>query len=364
MAVIPVTLITGFLGAGKSTLINVLLRDSAFAGTAVLINEFGEVAIDHDLVGEFSDETIVTTTGCLCCTASSEIKKSLFDLWDRRRNRKIKEFTRVVVETTGLADPVLPIAALLAEPGVGYVDRIVAGQFALARVITLFDMITGAATLDAHPEAQKQVALADVIVLTKTDLAVDPATKRDLERDRQRLRVMNPATAVLDRAKDWKLLRDLILSPGTYDLRGKGEDALAWLQAEAHHDHRHDHDHDHDREHPDLNRHGDQIRAHAITLEKPITPLALACFIDAMKLIAGPDLLRVKGLIALADDPDRPVVIHGVQHLIHPIDRLERWPSEDRRTRIVLIGRDLNVDALRTALTSLRPRRKRAVGAN
>jgi G3E family GTPase len=338
-----------------------MLRDPGFAGTAVLINEFGEVAIDHDLVGEFSDEAIVTTTGCLCCTASSEIKQSLFDLWDRRRNRKVKAFTRVIVETTGLADPVPPIAALLAEPGVGHVDRIVAGQFALARVITLFDMITGGATLDAHPEAQKQVALADAIVLTKTDLAVDPATKGDLQRDRRRLRAMNPAIAVLDRAKDWALLRELVLSPGTYDLRSKGEDALSWLHAEAHAQHHH---HEHDHEHADMNRHGDDIRAHSITLDKPVTPLALTFFIDVLKLMAGPNLLRVKGLIAMDDDTDRPVVIHGVQHLIHPIDRLERWPSEDRRTRIVLIGRNLNADTMRTALNSLPPRRAVAARAD
>jgi G3E family GTPase len=351
---IPVTLVTGFLGAGKSTLINALLRDPGFAGTAVLINEFGETPIDHDLVATFSDETIVTTTGCLCCTASSEIKQSLFDLWTRRNRRQIGQFHRVIVETTGLADPAPPINALLAEPTAAYIDRIVAGQFALARVITLFDTITGGAALDAYAEAQKQVALADAIVLTKADLALDPASKRDIQRERQRLRAMNPATAVLDRTQDWALLRDLILRPGTYDLRGKGDDALAWLEAEAHSGHHHHH-HDHD----DVNRHGD-IRAHCITADRPITPFALGFFIDALKLIAGPDLLRVKGLVALADAPDRPVVIHGVQHLIHPIDRLERWPSEDRRTRIVLIGRNLNIEALRNALTSLRPRRRGA----
>ena len=344
MTPIPVVIITGFLGAGKTTLLNALLRDPQFANSAVLINEFGDTQIDHDLVAEFSDAFIMTTTGCLCCTASSDLKRSLFDLWMRHKDGKIGAFSRVIVETTGLADPVPVLKALLAPPTSSVLDRTVAQQFALARVITLFDVITGGATLNAHPEAEKQLALADAIVLTKTDLAHDPATRSDIADECERLRDINPAAALLDRAHDWARLRGIIQSPATYDLRGKGEDALAWLQAEAHSSHHHHH------EHADVNRHGHDIRTHCIILDKPITSPALSFFTHALKLFAGSDLLRVKGLVALADNPDRPVVIHGVQHLIHPIDQLERWPSEDRRTRIVLIGRDLNINTLRAAL--------------
>lgn len=357
MTPIPVTLLTGFLGSGKTSLLNALLRDPAFDETAVLINEFGDVAIDHDLVATFSDQYVTTTTGCLCCTASSEIKESLFDLWTRRTKREIGPFRRVIVETTGLADPVPVINALL-SPGFGFVDRTVDGQFALSRVVTLFDIINGDATLDAHFEAVKQAALADAVVMTKADLAKDPATKRDISKSRSRLAAMNPAARILDRQTDWCEIRALLLKHETYDLRTKGEDANAWLKADAsnaalasthHHDHG-DHGHHHDR-----NRHGDDIRCHVLILDEPIAPVVFYFFLDLLKMGAGADLLRVKGLVALGDDPDKPAVVHGVQHVIHLIDRLEQWPSGDRRTRLVFIGRNLDVEAMRSLLTAKRP---------
>jgi G3E family GTPase len=350
MVPIPVTIVTGFLGAGKTSLLNEMLADPAFAGTAVLINEFGEVSIDHDLVAEFSEELIVTKTGCLCCTASSDIKQSLFELWQKRKERKIRAFDRVIVETTGLVDPVPVVHALLAPPLVGLVDRIVTGQFALARVVTLFDIINGDATLDDHLEALKQIALADAVILTKTDLARDPATLRDVETVRARLRQINPAALLFDRQTDRDAVRALLLAPGTYDLRTKGEDAAAWLGAEAllgAQDHGHTHD--------DRTRHGTDIRSHVVMIDEPISPLVFHFFLDALKLSAGRDLLRFKGLFALSDDPDRPVVVHGVQQLVHPIDKLDAWPSADRRTRFVVIGRNLNVDAMRSILASGKP---------
>jgi G3E family GTPase len=336
--------LTGFLGAGKTTLLNALLRDPAFADTAVLINEFGEVAIDHDLIAEFRDDLIATTTGCLCCQASSDLKQSLHDLWTRRSNGEIPWFRRVIVETTGLVDPVPVLNALLAPPSPAKVDRIVAAEFALAQVITLFDAVNGGATIDRHFEALKQVALADAIVLTKTDLAHDPATRSDIATDKVRLTALNPGALILDRHAHWPAIRNLVLSPGTYDLRTKGEDAIAWLKAEAlmgSQGHAHD----------DRGQRGDGISSHCLVIDDPIPPLLLNFFLDTLTIGAGPDLLRIKGLVALTDDPERPVVLHGVQHLIHPIDRLDRWPSDDRRTRIVLIGRNLNIPAMRAVLT-------------
>lgn len=147
---IPVTLLTGLLGAGKTSFLNVLLRDPRFEGTAVLVNEFGEVSVDHDLVAGMSDDLVTTTTGCLCCTASSDAKQALFDLWNRRKNREIQAFDRVIIETTGLADPAPVVASLIALPTGNLMDRVVATQFALARVVTLIDALHGKASLERH----------------------------------------------------------------------------------------------------------------------------------------------------------------------------------------------------------------------
>lgn len=359
MNTIPVTLVTGFLGAGKTTFLNALLRDPAFSQTAVLINEFGDVQIDHDLVAEFTDELVMTTTGCLCCTASSDIKQSLFDLWRQRKDRQIGPFKRVIVETTGLMDPVPVINSLLAPAGPGLIDQIASRQFALARVVTLFDIINGPNTLDRHPEALKQVGLADIVVFTKTDLAKDPATLGEITEYRRRISGMNPSAIILDRHADWSEISGLILKDAAYDLRNKGDDALEWLRAEeiagdpepSHaHDHAHHHDHDHSGH--DRNRHGDDIASHVITLEVPVSRLVFSAFLERLKDNAGTDLLRLKGLVALADAPGRPVVVHGVQHVIHEVDTLDRWPSDDRRTKIVLIGRNLDIDRFRNALTA------------
>jgi len=334
---IPVTIVTGFLGVGKTTLVNDLLRDSAFAGTAVLINEFGDVQVDNDLVAEFTDELVMTTTGCLCCTASSDIKQSLFDLWKKREGGEVTPFKRVIVETTGLMDPVPVLNSLLAPPSNGMIDQVISQHFALSQVVTLFDIVNGPMTIDRHDEALKQVALADIVLLTKTDLAQDPATFRDIATDRARISAINSSAIILDRHADWPDMRAMFLVTQTYDLRSKSDDAIAWLDAEhvlASHDH----------VHHDVTRHGDDIHSHAIVLDKPVSRLVFYMFLESLKISVGVDLLRIKGLFALTDDPDRPVVVHGVQHLIHPIDRLERWPSNDKRTKIVLIGRNLKTD--------------------
>lgn len=371
---IPVTIITGFLGAGKTTVLNALLSDPDFAETAVLINEFGDVQVDHDLVADFSDQLVMTTTGCICCTSSSGIKQSLFDLWSRNQNGEVGPFKRVLVETTGLMDPAPVINTLLSPPSASQVDQIVAQNFALSRVVTLFDIVNGPMTLDNHSEALKQVALADVILLTKTDMSHDPATIRDIESDKRRILAINTGGMILDRHEDWSEMRTLFLGRDTYDLRTKGEDAMAWLkaeqiEAEVHdgHGHHHTHDHrhggghhhahshdDHDHDHLDRTRHGDDIRSHVIILDEPVRPVVFFMFLETLKMTAGTDLLRIKGLFALSDDPDKPVVVHGVQHVVHPIDKLERWPSDDKRTKIVVIGRNLNIAALRAVLENAR----------
>jgi len=374
---IPVILVTGFLGSGKTTLINALLREPEFAGTAVLVNELGDISLDHDLIADIESDMISTTTGCMCCSASSDAQQALFELWRRRTRREIPAFSRVIVEATGLVDLAPVIASLLAAPGGNLVQNTVVSQFALSRVVTLFDIVHGDTTLERHPEALRQVALADMVVQTKADLAKDPATLTDIQRSQQAIASLNPGATIFDKHQDWNALKSALLAPTTYDLRTKGEDALAWLDAErhlaeeaddhGHHHHGHSHDHSHRHRHTDhddahthdhdYNHHPGGITSHCIVLDEPMTPLMFGFFLDALKVIAGPDLLRMKGLFKLTDDPERPFVAHGVQQTIHPIDRLERWPSEDKRTRIVMIGKDLKIDAIHTLLNTpeLRP---------
>lgn len=349
---IPVTIITGFLGFGKTTLLNSLLREKAFSGTAVLINEFGDVQIDHDLVADFTDELVLTTTGCICCTASSDIRKSLHDLWTKRKEGAVEPFRRVVVETTGLMDPVPVINSLLSSDVSDDVGQTVREQFVLSKVITLFDIVFGPMALDQHEEFAKQVGLADILLLTKTDLARDPATLRDLVSDKRKLSSINHAATILDKHANWNELAKLILSPSSYDLRGKNEDAAEWLSIDHSHDHEgHSHHHLH-HNHPDTTRHGDNIQSHVIFYNRPISPEKLHRFLDYLKTTCGKDLLRIKGIFALSDAIECPVIVHGVQHAIYPVEKLAKWPSNDRRTRIVLIGRDLDVADLQEQLAT------------
>ncbi len=346
MRPIPLTLLTGFLGSGKTSLVNALLKEPRFAGTAVLINELGEVSIDHDLVAEIDGDLVSTTTGCLCCSATSDVKQALFDLWARRKAREIPPFYRVVIETTGLVDPAPVVANLIGPSTVNLIDRNITTQYALAHVVSLIDVLHGETTLDRHFEALKQLALADLIVFTKSDLASDPVSQADIERLRSKALELNPSARVFDRHADWQAIVDRLLNPTTYDLRTLGEDAIAWLAAEQVLSHEHA-----DGSKPDPNRHAGGITSHVIVIDEPVQPMAFYLFLEALKLSAGTNLLRMKGMFKLADDPGRPVIAHGVQHQIHKIDKLPAWPSTDRRTRIVLIGCNLNVEAMRAVLT-------------
>ena len=341
----PVVMITGFLGAGKTTLLNQLLRDPEFADSAILINEFGSVAIDHDLIAEFSADAIVTTSGCLCCSMGSDILQSLQKLSAREAAGEIRPFKRVIVETTGLADPVPVINTLLTALPSNASDHVVGRTYALAQVAALFDIVHGQDTLERHEEARRQLALADSVIITKADL-IEPGRRTAREAlERRFLSSINPSANLLDRHDDWPEIRSMLLAGGTYDLRSKGEDALAWLRAEevlakAGTEPGHAAQH----------RHSQDIRSHSIVIDGPVRPFRFRFFLDALRMSAGPDLLRVKGLVGLTDDVDRPIVLHGVQHIIDTSTRLDAWPGRDRRTRIVLIGRRLNVSAMRVIL--------------
>jgi G3E family GTPase len=315
---IPVSILTGFLGSGKTTLLSRLLRHPGMAKTAVVINEFGEIGLDHELI-ETSDETLVTlSSGCLCCRVRSDLALTLIDLAVRRAAGQVPCFERVVIETSGLADPA-PILHALA------VDSALHERYGVAEVVTTVDALTGSSTLEHYPESLKQAALADRLVLTKTD--VEGA---EIDATVARLRAINPRAPLL-RAVRGDVDPSLLFDPV---LRGGAHDAMAIV------DHVHTHDH------------SSGVSSFTLVRE-PLHAATLALFLSVLAENCGSDLLRMKGIVSITEEPDRPAVIHGVQHVYHAPEWLERWPSEDRRTRMVFIGRNLGEPWVRAVLELL-----------
>ncbi|HET6618514.1 MAG TPA: GTP-binding protein [Dongiaceae bacterium] len=331
---LPVSVITGFLGSGKTTLLKHLLKQPDMADTAVVINEFGEIGLDHLLVEEAREDTILMSSGCLCCSIRGDLIDTLRRLYKRRERGEVPRFKRLVIETTGLADPAPILQTLIGDP-------LLSAFYRLDGVVTTVDAVNGMDQLDRQFESVKQAAVADRLILTKTDLA-GAEQRAALE---ARLRALNPAAPLLPVAHG-AVEAGQLFNAGLYNPAEKNPDVARWLgeeayaqSEEAHHGHHHGHDHGHGHA-LDVNRHDDHIRAFCLTYDRPIAWDRFVNWIEMLITMRGADLLRIKGILNVADS-DGPVAIHGIQHLFHPPAMLPGWSGEDRRSRIVFITRDL-----------------------
>ncbi len=353
---IPVSVLTGFLGSGKTTLLSRLLRHPGMADTAVIINEFGEIGLDHHLVEAADGEPVVMSSGCLCCTVRNDLVDTLRGLYLKRVRGVVPEFRRVVIETTGLADPA-PILHTLME------DPVVETYYSLDSVVTTVDAVHGESQLDAQPESVKQAAVADRLVLTKTDLA-SPEAVAQLQR---RLGRLNPG-APLFAAVQGEIDPEQLFNAGLYNPQTKSIDVRNWLRDEAiaaasdPRGHAHDHDDDHGHEHGhgheqgarlDVNRHDARIRAHCLLLEEPLDWESFSLWLGSLASGYGDRLLRVKAILNIRGEPG-PVAVHGVQHMFHPPARLPAWPDDDRRSKLVFITRDMERRFLEESLAAYR----------
>ncbi|HEV2956709.1 MAG TPA: GTP-binding protein [Xanthobacteraceae bacterium] len=326
---LPLTVLTGFLGAGKTSLLNRLLRDKALAGTAVLINEFGEIGLDHLLVEKISDDLVLLPSGCVCCTMRGDLIDALERLLRDLDNRRA-HLTRVVLETTGLADPAPVLHTVMVHP---YLVM----RYRLDGVVTVVDAINGLATIDQHPEAMKQAAAADRLALAKTDLIDTPERRATAAQLTARLKRLNPAAPILDVAAGEATAARLI-NCGLYDPDSKVPDVRRWLAEEAYAANADAHGHHHHAE--------ERIRSLALASDRALPAATFDMFLDLLRGLHGPNLLRVKGIVKIAEAPEQPVVIHGVQHVFHPPTSLPAWPDDDRRTRLVFITCDMDPRAI------------------
>jgi G3E family GTPase len=349
---IPVTLVTGFLGSGKTTLINSALRSAELAKTVVVVNEFGEVGLDHQLFASSSDSVVVLENGCLCCTVRSDLVGTLNGLYHARERGDIPAFDNVVIETSGLAEPAPVLQAFLSEPTLD-------GLYRVANVLTVVDAVNWAGTSEAHEEAVRQVALADQIRITKLDM-VTGDRQNSWSRIRLELRRINPS-AVIDEV-DWSAaaIAKLLSSRG-FDATDPQSDPRPWLNVQAYgnalHDHdAHDgdhHDHDHSGRPQSFHLEGRGIENFVLTRESPLTREEAQFLLDGIAQNLGTGLLRVKGLVNIAEEPGRPAVIQGAQHLLHTMTWLDRWPDGDHRSRIIFITQGIPRDSLRDIIDLL-----------
>jgi G3E family GTPase len=318
---VPTALITGFLGSGKTTLLNGLLTHPGMADTAVIVNEFGEIGLDHLLIETAFEDAVLLKSGCICCTVRGDLVDTIETLDQRRRSGAIPAYRRIAIETTGLADPA-PIMTLLME------EARLRDLVALDRVIVTVDAANALATLDAHYESAKQVALADRIVLTKTDL-VTKIVRNNVE---ARLNALNPWAPIVVAVAGRLAPEDVFAAAVSPPSRSARLAAASGIEGHAHHGAA-----------GDAAAHLAQahgISSFTLTRDQPIEWENLRAWLEALASLKGPDLLRMKGIVNIAGRAG-PVVLHAVQHVFHPPQELSRWPDADRRSRIVFITRNI-----------------------
>jgi G3E family GTPase len=344
----PVTVLTGFLGSGKTTTLARLLKAEEFAGTVAIINEFGAIGLDHLLIEISEERFALLDNGCVCCTVRDDLVETLLRLDARAEVGELPQFRRVVVETTGLADPAPILHALMAQPRLAEIYRI-------DGVLAAVDAVNGIATLKAHREAVKQVAVADRLLVTKADLVDNGATRPLLAK----LAALNPTAAVIF-SRDGDAPAAALVGAGLEAAGGKAREVVNWFKraadaadrprfrAEAHDaacrdpccaDQKHG------------LRHGEEISTYSIVIDEPVAWGPFKQWLEYLAVLKGEDLLRFKGLIQIAERPDTPIVVHGVQHVFHPPRELMAWPDGDRRTRLVFITRGIPRTLIETTLS-------------
>ncbi len=314
---IPVSIITGFLGSGKTTLLNHIVRQSGMADTAVIVNEFGEIGLDHLLIEQAFEDTVLLENGCICCSIRGDLVDTLLDLERRVDNGELPAFARAIVETTGLADPAPILQTLISEPRLQQ-------RYALDSIVTTIDAVNAGGQMDDFEESVKQIALADRLLLTKTDLLSAEGSDSLIAR----IREINPS-APMDLIDHGRAEPDILFGKAV----GAQRDLSAWLH----------HGHDHGGH--------SAVSSFALTLDEPLPWDAVKSWLESIASLRGSDLLRVKGILNVAGRQG-PVVVHGVQHVFHPPVELQEWPAGPRTTRIVFITRNIEKFALENALTA------------